>query len=1029
MHPITLQKRCRRTFDVSDALDSSRMWRTSDSSATSGCDNGGVNEQSDFISALQAVIEVDDSARRRAEYSSDASNYRVPPLAVAFPRDKDQVRAALAIARKHGVPITSRGAGTSVAGNAVGPGLILDFSRYMNQVLSIDPQKRTARVQPGVILTDLQEATAPYGLWFGPDPSTKNRATLAGMIGNNACGSHSLAYGKTSDSVLSLDVVDGQGHEFTASSGQESVAQVPGLSSLVEQNLALLRTELGQFGRQVSGYSLEHLLPEKGYDLAKALVGSEGTCVTILEAEVALQPIPPGRTLVVLGYPDMIAAANAVPRLLPLNPLAIEGMDKRLVDIVRQHNGNVPELPEGGGWLFCEVGESERESALEAAVQLVAASGVDSPKASRIVENSDEAAALWRIRADGVGLAGRTPGGNQAWPGWEDAAVPPKNLGPYLRDFESLMDRYGVVGLPYGHFGDGCIHVRIDLPLAQQDDVPAFSAFMEDAARLVGSYGGSISGEHGDGRARGALLPHMYSDDAILLFQQFKGLFDPDGNLNPGVLVDPAPITQHLRRPAAKNLEGKGFTFPHDHGSFTAAAHRCVGVGKCRADNFAIGAFMCPSYQATKDEKDVTRGRARVLQDMTAGAFDGDWSAPEVADSLDLCLSCKACGTDCPAGVDMSTLKSEVTYRKYKGHLRPINHYVLGWLPRWARVATEVPAVASLANWALSINWLKDAVFKISRMDPRREMTAFTTQRFSRWFKKQQRVERHAGSTLDTTASESTATGAQDNRHRKTRDVILWADSFSEYLDPTGAEAMVQVLQDAGYTVRIPSSPACCGLTWISTGQLDGAKARLRKTLDVLGPAALKGVPIIGVEPSCTAVLRSDLQELLPKDPRSWAIKDKTMTLAELLTDPELGPGQEWLQARSLEGTRIIAQPHCHQHAVMGYGPDLNLMETLGAELTALAGCCGLAGNFGMEKGHYDVSVAVAENQLLPALREAGLVGSTGNIASADQTSNANATARTFYLADGYSCRTQAEQLADVKGITLPILLAQTKVR
>ena len=990
------------------------MWRTSTSSATSRCDNVGVNEQTDFISALQEVIEVDDSVRRRAEYSSDASNYRVPPLAVAFPRDKDQVRAALAIAREYGVPITSRGAGTSVAGNAVGPGLILDFSRHMDQVLSVDPQKRTARVQPGVILTDLQEAAAPHGLWFGPDPSTKNRATLAGMIGNNACGSHSLAYGKTSDSVVSLDVVDGRGREFTAGAGEDSVAKVPGLSALVDRNLALLRTELGRFGRQVSGYSLEHLLPEKGHDLAKALVGSEGTCVTILEAEVTLQPIPPGRTLVVLGYPDMVAAANAVPRLLPLKPLAIEGMDKRLVDIVREHHGSVPELPKGGGWLFCEVGKTKKQSAREAAIQLVAASGVEGPSASRIVEDAKEAAALWRIRADGVGLAGRTPGGNQAWPGWEDAAVPPKNLGPYLRDFEALMERYGVVGLPYGHFGDGCIHVRIDLPLAEQDDVPAFSAFIEDAAKLVGSYGGSISGEHGDGRARGALLPHMYSDDAVLLFQQFKGLFDPDGNLNPGVLVDPAPITEHLRRPAAKNLEGKGFAFAHDHGSFTAAAHRCVGVGKCRADNFGIGAFMCPSYQATKDEKDVTRGRARVLQDMTAGAFDGDWNAPEVADSLDLCLSCKACGTDCPAGVDMSMLKSEVTYRKYKGHLRPTNHYILGWLPRWARVATEVPAVAALANWALSVNWLKDVVFKVSRMDPRREMTAFTTQRFSRWFRKQRRAEGRAGAKVH--ADAPATAGTHNSQESNGRDVILWADSFSEYLDPTSAEAMVQVLQDAGYKVRIPSSTACCGLTWISTGQLDGAKTRLRKTLDVLGPAAQKGVPIIGVEPSCTAVLRSDLQELLPDDPRSWAIKDKTMTFAELLTDPELGPGEEWLQSRSLAGTHIVAQPHCHQHAVMGYGPDLRLMEMLGAKVTALAGCCGLAGNFGMEKGHYETSVAVAENQLLPALREAGL---------ADKT---NAPAHTFYLADGYSCRTQAQQLANVQGVSLPMLLAQAQV-
>ncbi len=969
-------------------------------------------QAAEFVPALGQIVDCDASSRRRAEYSSDASNYRVVPEVVAFPKTSDEVVAALALAREHAVPVTSRGAGTSVAGNAVGPGLVIDFSRYMNKVLSIDPVAKTARVQPGVILTDLQQECAPFGLWFGPDPSTKNRATLGGMIGNNACGPHALAYGRTSDNVLSAEVVDGFGRRFEASSGKENLDAVPGLYALVNENLALMRTELGRFGRQVSGYSLEHLLPENGTDLAKALVGTEGTCVTLLEATVQLQDIPKDRVLVVLGYSDMVAAADDVVALLPLNPLAIEGMDSRLVDVVREHNGSVPQLPDGSGWLFCEVGVRTGEivaedAGLRSAHELVAAShAID----HRIVTDSSEAAALWRIRADGVGLAGRTPAGNQAWPGWEDAAVPPANLGAYLAEFDALMDRYGVVGLPYGHFGDGCIHVRIDLPLTREEDVPEFRSFMEDAARLVGKYGGSISGEHGDGRARGALLPHMYSDAAIKLFEKFKGLFDPQNQLNPGVLVDPAPITEALRRPAAKPTRGQGFAFAEDGGDFTSAVHRCVGVGKCRANNFGIGGFMCPSYQATEDEKDVTRGRARVLQDMTAGAFDGDWSSAEVAESLDLCLSCKACGTDCPAGVDISMYKSEVNYRKYKGRLRPMNHYVLGWLPRWARLVTGLPPAAAVANWAMSIGWLRKLVFSVSGLDSRREMTAFATERFSRWFKKHGPA---AGT--DSGVAQHSRAGTEEGRASRgggragtdRRDVILWADSFSEYLDPTAAEAMVELLHDAGYTVRIPSGNACCGLTWISTGQLDGAKARLTQTLDILGPAALQGVPIIGVEPSCTAVLRSDLLELLPNDPRSSAVAKMTKTLAELLTDPELGPGEEWVAARSLVGTKVIAQPHCHQHAVMGYKADMDLLAALGAEVTALAGCCGLAGNFGMEKGHYDVSVAVAENSMLPALREAE--------------------AGTVYLADGYSCRTQAEQLIGVEGIALPVLLRRTQ--
>lgn len=940
-----------------------------------------------LLAKLSDVIELDASPRRRAEYSSDASNYRVPPLCVAFPKNVDEVAAALETARDLGIPVTSRGAGTSVAGNAVGPGLVIDFSRYMNQVLEIDPGSQTARVQPGVIMTAMQAVAAPFGLWFGPDPSTKNRATLGGMIGNNACGPHALKYGKTSDNVVSMDVVDGLGRRFTAGAGKDQFALVPGLEQLVNSNLALLRTELGRFGRQVSGYSLEHLLPENGTNLAKALVGTEGTCVTLLEATVNLHPIPSTRFLVVLGFPDMTAAADAVPGLLPLNPLAIEGMDSRLVAVVRNHKGSVPELPRGEGWLFCEVGPAPEdqnasemrqvESAIAAAETLARTSGALD---YRIVEDPREEAELWRIRADGVGLAGRTPDGHPAWPGWEDAAVPPENLGKYLKDFDDLMEQYGVTGLPYGHFGDGCIHVRVDWPLESPDDVPQFRGFMEDAAKLVGSYGGSLSGEHGDGRARSELLPYMYSADAINVFGQFKSLFDPRNLLNPGVLVDPAPFTENLRRPAAPPVPAKGFSFHQDGGDFTKAVHRCVGVGKCRANNFGIGDFMCPSYQATKDEKDVTRGRARVLQDMVAGGFQEDWDAPEVQQALDLCLSCKACGTDCPAGVDMSMFKAEVLYRKYSGKLRPMNHYLLGQLPRWSALVTWFPPLATVANWAMGIGPLRKLVFSVAGIDSRREMTAFTTQRFSRWFR-----------------------GHEPVKAPLKQDAIIWADSFSEYLDPTAAKDMVDLLVDAGYKVRIPSSDACCGLTWISTGQLDGAKKRLRKTLDILGPAAEKGVPIIGVEPSCTAVLRSDLVELLPDDPRSHAVSKMTMTLAELLSDPELGPEDEWFQAHRLDGTEIIAQPHCHQHAIMGYQKDLDLMKRLGANVTALAGCCGLAGNFGMEKGHYEVSVAVAQNGLLPALEKAD--------------------ADTVFLADGYSCRTQAEQLADKKGTALPTLL------
>ncbi len=929
----------------------------------------------DLVAALRAagVPEADASTRRRAEYSTDASNYRVLPAVVAFPRHTDEVLAAVEVARRTGTPLTVRGAGTSIAGNAVGPGIVVDTSRHLDRVLEVDPEARTARVQPGTVMATLQLAAAPHGLRFGPDPSTWTRASLGGMIGNNACGPHAVAYGKTAQNVRSLDWVDGTGRRFTAAAGDASFADVPGLADLVRGELALLRTELGRFGRQVSGYSLEHLLPENGSHLARALVGTEGTVGLLLEAELDLVPVPSAPTLVVLGYPNMPAAADAVPALLAHRPLAIEGMDARLVELVRRHRGpaNVPELPPGGGWLMVEVGGPDAGQALAAAHALAADAGTT---AVRVLPGGPEAAALWRIREDGAGLGGRTPSGAQGWPGWEDAAVPPERLGTYLREFESLMGEHGLDGLVYGHFGDGCVHVRIDLPLA---DAPGrMRPFITDAARLVASHGGSFSGEHGDGRARSELLPLMYSAEAVDLFGRFKRLLDADGVLNPGVLVDPRPLDADLRRPAALPLLASGgFPFSHDGGDVTTTVHRCTGVGKCRADLSGSGGFMCPSYLATKDEKDSTRGRARVLQEMANGtAVRQGWASPEVHEVLDLCLSCKACASDCPTGIDMATYKSEALYQTYRGRLRPLRHYLLGQLPRWARLAGAAPGVA---NATMAVPALRRPLLRLGGMDPRRSVPRFAREPFRRW-----RTHNAPG-----------GTGPRG-------DVLLWVDSFSDSFDPAVAQDAVRLLEHVGFTVRLPAGQACCGLTWISTGQLDGARARLRGLLDQLAPWAERGVPLVGLEPSCTATLRTDLPELLADDPRAAQVAAATTTLAELLE----GARADGWEPPSLEGTTVLAQPHCHQHATVGYGADTALLRAAGAEVSTVAGCCGLAGNFGMEAGHYEVSVAVAENGILPALREAA--------------------PGTVLLADGFSCRTQVADLAGAPSTTLAQLLA-----
>ncbi|GAD83090.1 FAD-binding oxidoreductase [Nocardia asteroides NBRC 15531] len=944
--------------------------------------------------ALRARIAcpVDASVRRRAEYASDASNYRVRPTLVVFPRRDDDVIATVLFAREHGLAVTARGAGTSVAGNAVGPGIVVDFSRHLRGV-QVDPVARTARVRPGVVLSELQRRLRPDGLRFGPDPSTQDRCTLGGMIGNNACGPHALAWGRTSDTVRELRVVDGTG---TLRVLGADPAAVPGLAAFTTANLAVLRTELGRFERQASGYGLEHLLPERGSSIAKAFVGTEGTCGLLLEAEVDLTPLPGATVLTVLGYRDIATAADDVAAVTSCAPIAVEGIDAGLVDRVRAHRGTVPELPRGRGWLFVETAGATPAEALAAAERLCREAHADD---HRIVTDPGATAALWRIRADGAGLAGRTPEGAPAWPGWEDAAVPPERLGAYLREFAQLTGRYEVDGLLYGHIGDGCIHVRLDLPIT--DAPQRFREFLFDAAELVVRHGGSLSGEHGDGRARSELLAVMYSPAARAAFADFKALFDPDGLLNPGVLIAPNPVDADLRVAGLRPLPSAGgFALPHDGGDLSTAVHRCVGIGKCRADTRAAGGFMCPSYLATADEKDTTRGRARVLQEVVRGELD--WRAPAVEESLDLCLSCKACGSDCPAGVDMATYKSEALYRRYLGRRRPLDHYVLGQLPRWLAVAQRFPR---LANTLAAQPFLRRTGMRAVGIDPRRDAPPLAATPFRRIWAElggNQRTEPLTLALRRTTHrnlippqhTERNPTALGDGPARvETVEVMLWVDSFTDTFDPGNALAATAILEQLGCRVLIPTARVCCGLTWITTGQLDGARARLRATLDAVAEHVTRGGVIIGLEPSCTATLRADLPDLLPDDPRARRVAASVRTLAEFLLDQ---PG--WRPPRRT-GESVVVQPHCHQHAVGGFAAERELLAAMGVTVAELAGCCGLAGNFGMQKGHYDVSVAVAENSLLPALRAAD--------------------PGTVFLADGFSCRTQAAQLAAVEGIPL----------
>ncbi|MEU9982345.1 FAD-binding and (Fe-S)-binding domain-containing protein [Streptomyces sp. NPDC050856] len=915
--------------------------------------------------ALRAAVrgEVDFGAAARALTTMDASNYRRVPVGVVAPRDAADVAAALEVCREHGMPVVPRGAGTSIAGQATGTGVVLDLTRHLGGVLDVDPGTRTAVVQPGVVLDDLNAAVRPYGLTFGPDPSTHSRCTLGGMIGNNACGSHSVAWGTTADNVRELSVLTYGGARLRLGRGGWDGAPA-GLRELIGGNLVAIRTGFPEgLPRRISGYALDALLPERGTDLARAFCGSEGTLGVVTEAALRLVDSPPARALAVLGYADESRAAEAAPGLLPHHPLTVEGMAE---DLIRDPAARAA-LPRGGAWLFAETGGTTPQEAAAHAARLLRAA--DTPHAT-VVTDPAARRALWRLREDAAGTATRGPGGTEAWPGWEDCAVPPARLGPYLRAFRALLAEHGLRGTPYGHFGDGCVHVRVDFDLTGPEGVRRFRRFSSQAADLVVAHGGSLSGEHGDGQARAELLPRMYGDELVALFGRFKDLWDPDGGMNPGVLVRPARLDENLRfEVLPRERVEVAFGYPEDGGDFATAVRRCVGVAKCRVAGPGRGAeVMCPSYRATGEERYSTRGRARLLHEMLAGELiTGGWRSPEVREALDLCLGCKGCRSDCPAGVDMATYKAEFLHHHYAGRLRPAAHYALGHLPRWLRLAAPL---APVVNAAAAVGPLAALAKRAAGIAPERDIPRLAPRTFTRWFRR---------------------------RDRASGDLILWPDTFTDHLSPSVGRAAVTVLEAAGLRPVLPPARVCCGLTYVSTGLLGHARAVMRRTLDTMEPVL--GTPVVVLEPSCAATLRTDLTELLPDDPRARRLAGSVRTFAEAVE--EYAP--DWRPPRL--DRPVTGQTHCHQHAVLGDSADRRLRERAGLTGDLAGGCCGLAGDFGLRRGHYEVSAACAEDQLLPAVRAAG--------------------PGTELLADGFSCRTQLAELAGERARHLAEVLAE----
>ncbi len=945
--------------------------------------------------------EVRFSAGSRALYANDASVYRQLPIGVVIPRDVNDVVSAVAICRHHGAPIAARGCGTGLAGQTVNEAVMFDFSKYMNRILELDPVRRVARVQPGVVLDWLRDAAEQHQLTFGPDPATHSRCTLGGMVGNNSCGTHSIIAGVTADNIEALDVVlyDGTRLTLPSSVSEEELVRTIGEGGRVGDIYARLRALRDRYGdlvrerypdipRRISGYNLERLLPEHRFNLAAAMVGSEATCALVLEASCKLIPSPQKRSLVLVGYGDCPAAADQVPWVMESGPIALETFDRALLENeLRKGFGRRADLlPDGDGWLLVEFGADTTEEADEQAEQFAdAVSERGGHLGVKLYEDPEEIAQVWEIREGGVGNS-KIPGEHPGWPSWEDAAVAPEQIGDYLRDLQKLCDKHGRrIACLFGHIGHGCVHSRIDWDFLTPEGVRNYRAFMEDAGDLIASYHGSLSGEHGDGHARAELLPKMFGAELVEAFREFKAIWDPDWKMNPGKVVDPYPLDTHLRMdPSYRTRQlSTEFRFPGDGGSFAAAAERCFGVGACR-DKSGV---MCPSYQVTLEEKHSTRGRARLLFEMMRAdsPLEDGCRNEEVKEALDLCLACKGCLHECPVRVDMATYKAEFLSQYYRGRLRPRQAYLLG-LIRWeARLAAHAPRLANLVTQRQPFAALGK---RIAGIAPERTMPAFAPRTFKHWWRQR------AASTGGLGPSEVAACASSDGSRRR---VVLWPDTFNDHFHPEVAIAAIEVLEAAGFEVVVPNRSLCCGRPLYDYGMLTLARRLLQQVLDGLREAIRTGTPVIALEPSCGAVFRNELLNMLPNDEDAKRLARQTFTLGEFLAEH----AAEWELPR-LERHALV-HFHCHQRATSNTDCDRQILDRLGLDYEVLdTGCCGLAGSFGYERGErYELSIKAGEQVLLPRIREASK--------------------HTLILTDGFSCHSQIDNGTERR----PLHLAQ----
>ena len=903
--------------------------------------------------ALRSVVrgEVRFDPFSRVLYSTDASLYQVMPVGVVIPRDEEDVANTLQVAAEAGVPVVPRGGGTSLAGQSIGAAVVLDFSKYVDRIVQLDPSGPWALVQPGVVQDELNRAAQPYGLCLGPDTSTSNRATLGGMIGNNSCGSRSLVYGKTMDHLLELRVLLADGTELTCRPldppSYQAKLQDPGregeiyrgVRDLVARHAEEIQRRFPKLLRRVSGYNLDSLLQDPS-DLTQLVAGSEGTLAVVLAARVRLVPRPRHTALAVLHFADVFTALDATPAILHHGPTAVELMDRMILDMTRRQPEYARRMTfvqgDPGALLVVEFsGEAQDDLADHvAALERELVGGV-AHACVRVLDGPGQDN-LWRVRKAGQGLLQGIRAARKPLAFVEDTAVPPERLGAYMRRFHQVLEREGVQAAFYAHASVGCIHVRPLLNPRDREDVQRMVRIAQAVGELVLEFGGAMSGEHGDGMVRSWFVERYFGPQIYAAFRAVKRLFDPGNLLNPGKIVDGPAMDASLRYGPDYHTVTVRTAFDWSReGGFAAAVDHCSGVGACRKK---LDGVMCPSYMVTKEEEHSTRGRANLLRAALSGLLPpGELAGPRMRQALDLCLECKACKAECPAVVDMAKMKAEVLYQHHRTHGTPVKDWLFGHARLLNRLGCSA---APLSNWLVQ-RPLARALLHAVGVDRRRPLPPFAYPTFLGWWRRHAPAGNSAGGV-----------------------VALFADTFTLYNDPKPGMAAVELLEHLGYQVVLAPT-VCCGRPLISRGFLDQARRNAQTALQRLAPLAERGVPVVGVEPSCVLTFRDEVPDLVPGE-AARAVASNTLLLEEFLDR------QGGLAFPPVEGDgTVVVHGHCHQRALVGMGPLLRVLQGAGFRPQEVdSGCCGMAGSFGFERGHYDLSMAIAERRLLPALRQ-----------------------------------------------------------